>query len=66
MNRLEAVTTICGLVVAGASTVAGTTIWALLTSPAAVAEMLNGVDGHALRFVVHALSEVLAGVVRYL
>jgi hypothetical protein len=49
-----------------ASTVAGTTIWALLTAPANVADMLNGPDGQALRFVVRALSDVLVGVVRHL
>ena len=59
-------TTVGGLVMIAASTVAGTTIWALLTAPTNVADMLNGPDGQALRFVVRALSDVLVGVVRHL
>jgi hypothetical protein len=49
-----------------ASTVAGTTIWALLTAPATVADLLDGPSGQPLRFVVRTLSEVLVGVVRHL
>jgi hypothetical protein len=59
-------TTLGGLVMLAASTVAGTTIWALLTAPATVADLLNGPDGQPLRFVVRALSEALVGVVRHL
>lgn len=66
MNRRSAMTTVGGLVMIAASTVAGTTIWALLTAPANVADMLNGPDGQALRFVVRALSDALVGVVRHL
>ena len=66
MNRRSAMTTVGGLVMIAASTVAGTTIWALLTAPANVADMLSGPDGQALRFVVRALSDVLVGVVRHL
>ena len=66
MDRRSAMTTLGGLVMIAASTVAGTTICALLTAPANVADMLNGPDGQALRFVVRALSDVLVGVVRHL
>jgi len=66
MNRRDAMTTVGGLVVLAASTVAGTTMWALVTAPASVADMLNGPTGQPLRFVVRALSDVLLGVVRHL
>jgi hypothetical protein len=56
-------TTVGGLVMLAASTVAGTTIWALLTAPAT---LLEGPNGQPLRFVVRTLSEVLVGVVRHL
>jgi len=66
MNRRDAMTTLGGFVVLAASTIAGTTIWALLTAPASVADMLNASDGQALRFVVRTVSSILAGVVRHL
>jgi len=66
MNRQDAMATVGGLVMLAASTVAGTTIWALLTAPATVADLLDGPNGQPLRFVVRTLSEVLAGVVRHL
>ena len=66
MNRHLAMTTVGGLVVLAASTVAGTTIWALLTAPATVADMLNQPNGQPLLFVVRTLSEVLVGIVRHL
>jgi hypothetical protein len=66
MNRRDAMTTVGGLVMLAASTVAGTTIWSLLTAPATVADMLNGPNGQPLRFIVHTLSDVLVGVVRHL
>jgi hypothetical protein len=66
MNRRNVMTTVGGLVMLAASTVAGTTIWALLTAPASVADMLNGIDGRPLWFVVRALSEAVMGVVRHL
>jgi hypothetical protein len=65
MNRRDAMTTIGALVMAACSTVAGTTIWALLTAPASVAVMLNGPDGQPFRLIVRALSEALLGVVRH-
>jgi hypothetical protein len=66
MNRRNAMTTIGGLVVVTASTIAGTTIWALLTAPATVADMLNGPNGQPFRFIVRSLSDVVLGVVRHL
>jgi hypothetical protein len=62
----DAITAVGGLVVLAASTIAGTTIWSLLTAPAAVADQLNGLDGQPLRFVVRVISDVLAGVFRRL
>jgi hypothetical protein len=66
MNRRDTMAAVGGLVVVAASTIAGTTIWALLTAPAAVADMLNGLDGQPVRFLVRTLSDVLLGVVRHL
>jgi hypothetical protein len=66
MSAREAMTTVGGVVMVAASTIAGTTFWMLLTAPATVAGILNGPDGQPLRFVVRALSAALLGVVRHL
>jgi hypothetical protein len=66
MIRRDAITAVGSLLVLAASTIAGTTIWALLTAPATVASQLNGLDGQPLRFVVRVMSDVLVGVFRHL
>lgn len=64
MMGRETMTALGGLVVLAASTIAMTTMWALVTAPAAVADTLNGLDGQPLRFVVQVMSDLVVGVFR--